>query len=116
MIALVYSCFCQVNVGDKKTNMRTNIQATFLFGVLIIFLFSGCKKACYACSAFIIHPNKIDTFMMYGQPRYDTTGGGYTDSAWTFTSCEINKKYHYGNYTIVPSLKADTIIDCQQWN
>ena len=75
----------------------------------------GCKKACYACTGVIVNPYSIDTYYVYGQIKYDT-GGGSIDSSWRFTSCEVNSNFHYGNFTIVPSLKRDTVIDCQQLN
>jgi len=90
------------------------MKKTFLYLCISILLLiaGGCKKPCYTCYATVLSAYLIDTFYNYGQIRYDTTGGE-TIGGWTFTSCEVDSHYHYGNLVFPPTFKIDTVIDCQ---
>jgi hypothetical protein len=88
----------------------------FIWAILLLGIMTeGCKKSCYTCNAFVLQPLKIDTYFVYGQMKYDTTGGEWI-SNWVFTSCQVDNRYVYGNVIIRPSFTPDTVIDCQLQN
>ena len=71
----------------------------------------GCKKNCYTCYTHVYGTLQIDTIYYNGQIRYDTTGGAIINH-WTFSTCEIDSHYHYGDYTFYPTLRIDTVTVC----
>jgi hypothetical protein len=78
----------------------------------ILLLTTGsCKKPCYTCYTNVYSALQIDTINYYGQIRYDTTGGGL-NKYWTFSICDIDSRYHYGDYTFYPNLRIDTVTVC----
>jgi len=79
---------------------------------ILLLIAGGCKKAaCYTCGAYVLSAYRIDTINYNGQIRYDTTGGVQT-GGWTFTVCDVNSHYHYGDYSFSSTFKIDTITVC----